>query len=75
MTPETRELLEARPFTPFYIHTSGANRYGVATPDHAGFGPGSQQVIIWFDDRGSMVLSGLHFVGVEREAEKSEQTV
>ena len=75
MIPEIRELLEARPFVSFYIHTSGGNRYRVATPDHAGFSPGGKQAVIWFDDRGSIVLSGLHIVGMEREAEQSEQTV
>ena len=75
MIPEIRQLLEARPFVPFYIHTSGGNRYRVATPDHADFGPEGKRIHLWFDDQGSITLSGLHIVGVEEGAESPGQTV
>ena len=75
MTLEIRQFLEARPFTPFYIHTRGGNRYRVATSDHAGFSPNGRRVVIWFDDQGSITLSELHIVGVEEEAESPGQAV
>ena len=74
MMPEIRQLLETRPFVPFYIHTSGGNRYRVATSDHAGFNPSGKQLVIWFDEQGSITLAGLHIVTVEKETESLEQT-
>ena len=74
MMPEIRQLLETRPFVPFYIHTSGGNRYRVATSDYAGFNPSGRRIVIWFDDQGSITLSELHIVAAEEEAESSGQT-
>ena len=68
MIARIRALLEARPFVPFYVHTSGGNRYLVATPDHANINPSGHQVGIWFDDEGGIDIAGLHIVAVEKEA-------
>jgi hypothetical protein len=50
------------------IVTSSGNRYRVATADHAGINPQGSQVVVWFDDEGSVTLSGLHIVALEQEA-------
>lgn len=63
-----RPLLEAQPFVPFYILTSGGNRYRVASAAHADVNPPGSQVVVWFDDDSSITVSGLHTVAVEKEA-------
>jgi hypothetical protein len=68
MIATIRELLRARPFVPFYVLTSGGNRYRVGSPDHADINPKGSQVVIWFDDESSITLAGLHIVGLEKEA-------
>jgi hypothetical protein len=68
MISDVRDHLNARPFKPFYILTSGGNRYRVATPEHAGFDPKGTRVVIWFDEGGHITLSGLHMVAIETEA-------
>ncbi len=73
MISEIRQLLDTRPFVPFYVHTSGGSHYRVATSDHASFDPQGSRIVIWFDDEGSITLSGLHIVGVEKEARPSGQ--
>ena len=67
MVAEIRQILEARPFRPFHVLTSGGNRYRVASADHADISPSGNQIIIWFDDEGSITVAGLHIVAVEKE--------
>jgi hypothetical protein len=62
-----RQFLDEGPFTPFWIVTSSGNRYRVATADHASINPRNSQVIIWFDDESSVIVSGLHVAALERE--------
>ena len=62
-----RQLLQASPFIPFQIHTSGGRQYRVATADHAALNPRGTQVMLWFDDDGGIALSGLHITAVEQE--------
>lgn len=68
MVDPIRPLLEARPFVPFYVLTSGGNRYRVMSADHADINPRGTQVVIWFDDDSSIIVSAFHIVAVEREA-------
>ena len=70
MIKEVRQHLAARPFEPFYILTSGENRYRVASAEHAGIDPQSSRVGVWFDGGGSVTLGGLHVVALKREATK-----
>ena len=68
MIGNIQQLLQARPFVPFYILTSGGNRYRVGSSDHADVNPRGSQIVVWFDDESSVTLSGLHIVGIEKEA-------
>ena len=67
MIKEVRQHVAARPFEPFYILTSGANRYLVTKAEHAGIDPQSSRVVIWFDFAGSVTLAGLRIVALEKE--------
>jgi hypothetical protein len=68
MIADVRHHLEARPFEPFYIVMSSGSRYRVPTPEHAGVGPSGSRLVVWFDDEGSVTVSGLHIVGLEKES-------
>jgi hypothetical protein len=68
MIQKIRELLGAAPFVPFAILTSGGKRYRVETADHAGINPQGSMVFIWFDDEGSLTISGLHIAAIEEKA-------
>jgi len=68
MIGNIQQLLQARPFVPFYVLTSGGNRYRVGSAEHADINPRGSQIVIWFDDESSVTLSGLHIVGIEKEA-------
>jgi hypothetical protein len=70
-----RQYLHANPFEPFMIVTSSGNRYPVATPEHAGTNPRGSRVVVWFDDGGSVTLSGLDIVGIEKGASSKNGTV
>lgn len=67
MIAEIRKLLDASPFRPFYVLTSGGKRYRVASADHGDISPNGNQIIIWFDDDGSITIAGLHIAAVEKE--------
>jgi len=71
MSKELRQHRAARPFEPFYILTSGGNRYRVASSEHAGVDPTGSRVVVWFDDGGSVTLSVLHIVGLEKETARA----
>ena len=47
---------------------SSGQRYQVASADHAGVSPTGGRVVIWFDDEGSVTISGLHIVALEKGA-------
>lgn len=64
---EVRQYLHASPFEPFQVVTSSAHRYRVATADHAGINPLGNRMVIWFDDEGSVTISALHIVAIEKE--------
>jgi len=64
---EVRQYLHASPFEPFQVVTSSGHRYRVATADHAGINPLGNRMVIWFDDEGSVTISGLHIVAIEKE--------
>ena len=68
MIANIRQFLEAGPFSPFFIVTSSGNRYRVATADHANINPRGSQVVVWFDDESSVIVSGLHVSALEKEA-------
>ncbi len=63
-----KELLEADPFVPFHVVSSSGRTYRVPTHDHASFSPTGKQLVIWFDDDGSVTLSALHIASVEKDA-------
>jgi hypothetical protein len=71
MSKESRQHLAALPFEPFYILTSGGNRYRVAGAEHAALDPAGGRVVVWFDDGGSVTLSVLHIVGLEKETARA----
>lgn len=63
-----KQLLETRPFVPFYIVMSSGQRYRVASPEHADTNPRGTGIVIWLDDDSSVMISALHVSSVEREA-------
>jgi len=65
MIRDVRRLLEASPFVPFAIVTSGGMTYPVATKDHADISPTGNQVLIWFDDDSGLIVAGLHVTAIE----------
>jgi hypothetical protein len=67
MIREVRQYLQAGPFEPFIIVTSG-HRYRIASADHASVNPQATRVVIWFHDESSVTVSGLHIVAIEKEA-------
>jgi hypothetical protein len=70
MIADVRHYLQAGPFEPFAIVTSSGHRYDIPSADHAGIHPHGSRVVIWFDDGGSVTLSALHIVAVEKLASK-----
>jgi hypothetical protein len=68
MIDEVRQFLASEPFEPFVIVTSSGNRYRIASADHATVNPQNSRVVVWFDDEGGVIVSGLHIASVEREA-------
>ena len=66
MIADIRHHLEARPFEPFTIVLSSGDRYQISTADHANVGPSGGRMVVWFDDDGSVTLSGLHIVAIEK---------
>ena len=68
MIADIRQLLNARPFEPFFIVTTGGNRHRVPTDEHAGTDPQRSRVVVWFDDGSSVTVAGLHVAAIEKEA-------
>ena len=68
MIADIRQRLNARPFEPFFVITSGGTRYRVASAEHAGTNPQGNRVMIWFDDGSGVDVAGLHIVAIERDA-------
>ena len=50
---------------------SSGQRYPVASADHAGVSPTGGRVVVWFDDEGSVTVSGLHIVALVKGATKN----
>jgi len=71
MIGDIREHLQARPFVPFSVVTSGGNRYEVPTCDHADVNPRGTRVVIWFDDDSSVTVAGLHVTAIEKNTAPS----
>jgi len=71
MIAEVRQYLHASPFQPFVIVMSSGQRYPVASADHAGVSPTGGRVVVWFDDEGSVTVSGLHIVALVKGATKN----
>ena len=67
---QVSDCLQAGPFEPFAIITCSGHRYDIPSADHAGIHPRGSRVVIWFDDGGSVTLSALHIVAVEKLASK-----
>ena len=65
MIAEIRQLLAARPFQPFSVLTNGGWSYFVPTGDHTSISPEGNRLVIWFDEGGSIILSGLHVTSIE----------
>ena len=68
MVADIRQRLEARPFEPFFILTSGGSRNLVPSAEHAAVDPQRSRVVVWFDDGSSLTISGLHIVAIEKAA-------
>ncbi|MDD5350911.1 MAG: hypothetical protein PHQ12_11935 [Chthoniobacteraceae bacterium] len=66
MIEEIEKMLEANPFEPFVIYTSGGNAYFVASRDHAHITPRRSRVVIFFDDESSVTVPGLHIASVSK---------
>jgi len=71
MIGAVRQHLEATPFEPFTIVTSGGKRYAVASADHASVNPTGTRVVVWFTDDASVTIAGLHVVALEKGSPKS----
>ena len=59
MTNDIRELLAARPFVPFVVHTADGREYKVPTAEHAHVSPRGGRVSIWGDDDTTRILPAL----------------
>ena len=68
MIGDIRQRLNARPFEPFVVVTSGGTRHRVASAEHVGINPQGNRVMIWFDDGSGVDVAGLHIVTLERDA-------
>ena len=68
MIADIRQFLAARPFEPFFILTSGGNRYRVPSSEHAAVDPQRSRVVVWLDDGSSGTIAGLHITAIEKEA-------
>jgi len=64
MIDEVIKMLEANPFRPFTIWTSGGDVYPVPSRDHAHITRRGTQVAIFFEDDTVLVVAGLHITAV-----------
>jgi hypothetical protein len=67
MIADVKTLLNARPFVPFTIVTTGGSRYTIPASDHCGIDPKGSRLVIWFDDSSGVTLAGLHIASLEHE--------
>ena len=65
MTNDIREMLAARAFQPFMVHTADGREYNVPTPEHAHVSPRGGRVSIWADDDTTIILPGLLISGLK----------
>ncbi len=65
MTNDIRELLAARPFVPFVVHTANGREYRVPTPEHAAVSPRGGRVSIWGGDDTTHILPALLISGLK----------
>ena len=56
--------MNAAPFEAFSIRTSDGREYIVPTADHAAVHPNATRVFVFFDNRGTVELAGLHVAAV-----------
>lgn len=68
MVSDIRAMLEANPFEPFTIVTTGGKEYPVPTVDHAGISPNDKRVVVWSDDGTGVTIAGLHISSIEKWA-------
>jgi hypothetical protein len=68
MIKDLRQLLAARPFVPFVVHTADGRKYRVPTPEHAHVSPRGGRVNIWGDDDTTYILPALLISGLKVEA-------
>ena len=68
MTNDIRQMLAARPFQPFVVHTADGREYRVPTPEHAQVSPRGGRVSIWADDDTTIILPALLISGLKMEA-------
>jgi hypothetical protein len=71
MTDEIRKHLDAVPFVPFVIKTSGGKQHRVKHPDYVAISPKGGRVVVFADEEASTTLSALHMVAVERTRSRS----
>jgi hypothetical protein len=74
MTGDIRQLIQARPFVPFTIHTADGGQVRVPTSDHVLVTPQGGRVIVSHDDDTYDVLSSLLIsrVTVDQQTPTSE---
>jgi len=65
MTNDIRELLGAKPFQPFVVHTADGREYRVPTAEHAHVSPRGGRVTIWNDDDTQHILPALLINGLK----------
>ena len=65
MINDIREMLAARPFTPFVVHTADGREYRVPTPEHAHVSPRGGRVSVWGDDDTTYILPALLISGLK----------
>ena len=59
MIGDLRQLIAARPFVPFTIHTASGAQLRVHTVDHVAVSPTGARVIVFADDDSTVVVSAL----------------
>lgn len=68
MINDIRELLTARPFLPFAVHTADGREYRVPTPEHAHVSPRGGRISVWADDDTTYILPALLISGLKVES-------
>jgi hypothetical protein len=68
MTNDIRQLLTARPFVPFVVHTADGQEFKIPTAEHAQVSPRGTRLTIWNDDDTWHLLPGLLISGVKVSA-------